>query len=225
MRCYALAEAAVEMGKRVIVFLDEAHDLTWPCAVILDAELEKLQWPGFRVWVVDNPNCSIPWGADGSPVWRIIDHPDVDLASYHGVIYPHFGAEPIPGYPTFYGPQWMPLRKAFRQHFPWPDMPAAHRAIATYRHKRTDFNELFGTEKRWWNRLDGLICPPSTIAYEAMAARISVALHDDHDYPHIADAMIEAGVAVPAERMGWRQAEPTTAIDGRGAIRLLEALL
>jgi hypothetical protein len=59
-----------------------------------------------------------------------------------------------------------------------------------------------------------------------MAAGLKVALHDEHELQEISRAMFAAGVAVPYQVDSYHgKAHATTEVDGRGAVRLLEALL
>lgn len=226
MRCYALAEAAVEMGKRVVVVLEKwAPEIEWPCAVELRGARTA------DVVIVDGkPNMS------AGPAWFVIDEPPelVDPRDRHveGYIYPHFGAVPIDGLPTFVGPRWMPLRKAFSQAAP---VAKRERALS-YRLPddvyvlNDDVSGMTAAQVRdaMWSASE-IVCPPSTIAYEAMACGCSVILShaDQLSDPHpageaIGEAMVAAGAAT-----WWPDHVVTVCdqVDGRGALRLLEALL
>lgn len=221
MRCYALAEAAVEMGKRVLVSLKEPTDFGWPCAVVLDS--------GEKAWAK-----SVHAIVDGvanrkNEAWYIIDNAkdatewcDPVGPAPSGYIYPHFGASPIPGYPTLYGEQWMPLRKQFRE---MKQAPMAQESPAGYKVSRTiEDGEAEILPISRMSRTNRVIVPASTVAYEALAASRHVQLHDNVDgLQDIRDAMIEAGVAEmwPGEALG----HGATHIDGLGAKRILEALL
>ena len=208
MRCMALAEWAVELKAKVAVALQHAPgNLAWPCPVIVGAEGYALE---FKVAIGD--------GRVVGPLeaWQIIDGPPegTDPAT-PGYIYPHFGATPVAGFPTFVGPQWMPLRKKFSRR-----REDRNGVWACY---RVQAPGMVPADDLWPQWAGGMLCPPSVIAYEAMALGLPVAIHDDHEYPRIAGAMWRTGVASWADN--WHQATPTNLIDGLGAKRLLEALL
>lgn len=238
MRCYALAEAAIEMKAKVLVALAAPSTIDWPCPVVMDNETGSIGNITIGVLVVDGVEVpaqeGVP-GQDRAEYWSIIDSvPDGSMYA-DGYIYPHFGATPIPGYPTFYGPQWMPLRKGFRI-----GNSLVGTMVGTYRHEQVEVHggdhysvSLEQHHDMAWalSRCSAVIVPPSTIAYEAMALNVHVNLHDAvKGYEHIATAMIEAKVAhmftgpIKTVKSG-DSVRFNSRVDGRGAIRLLEALL
>ena len=233
MRCYAIAEAAVEMGRKVVVVLDkEAPYPVWPCVVLLDEGEDR--WPDAEVSITDIPRQGSRKSCRKLGAWRIVDKMPVakERIGAGGYIYPHFGATPVPGYPTLYGEQWMPLRKQFRGG------KATGTETGTYR-QPDDIEpgaiKLQGDTASALRRCIRATVPPSTIAYEAMAMGVNVELSYDpdeytEDMAAILDRIAAAMVAGGAARM-WtpdlHRASRTKAnpIDGRGAIRILEVLL
>lgn len=224
MRCYALAETAVEMKAKVIVAVAKPGNIKWPCTVITGIMKPTMERPG--LFIVDASDAENDFEiAHRKNIWRIIDSPDAEMKGYSGAIYPHFGATPIPGYPTLYGEQWMPLRRHFRHM----DDPPGRERVAGYKisahiaeHDRSGQGTIPSIELM--SQADRVIVPASTVAYEALAAGRHVQLHDNVDgLEHVRDAMLEAGVAEmwPNEKL----APGVKHLDGLGARRILEALL
>ena len=215
MRCMALAEWAVELKAKVIVVLgDNAPVLPWPCAAKMGVGADA------RVKVADGIRMN---DGQASGFWQIVDREC--SGDTLGWIYPHFGATPIPSKPTFVGPQWMPLRKRFsgqpfNEHTQFKQ--AYHYRVEKPRDCEVDIcgSDVAATlaTARY------LRCPPSVIAYEALALGTPVFLHDDvPGYGHLSSAMIAAGVVRSGE-MDFPHPRRQH-IDGFGAKRLLEALL
>lgn len=237
MRCYALAEAAVEMKAKVIVVrpAGEAPDaglsMAWPCPVLVGRPEEA------HVSIADGLSPSPSHGDAMAGRWYITD--TRPLPAHHqndavGYIYPHFGAVPVPGFPTFVGPGWMPLRRAFMVS----QMPIRRLGTLMYKAPPEIERAEFG--------LHGSLCvglpangaadaadlmrecyravvPPSTIAYEALAMGLSVELLHVA-FPgceQVGQAMVDAGVAT---WYGDAAVRPPY-YDGLGAARLLKALL
>lgn len=219
MRCMALAEWAVALKAKPVVCLQPgAPVLAWPCAVVSgggDAEARVRIADGFPA-------------RDDAGYWFIVDAPPSTGPDVEGYIYPHFGAASADGFPTFVGPQWMPLRKVFSV----APISGHRRGSVGYRANLPGVTELTGLPSR--NVADALgqaaeaIVPPSTIAYEAMAMGCPVRLLRV-GFPgceEIGQAMVEAGAA------SWyddpRPGQPPLgmrAVNPRSAERLLEALL
>ena len=225
MRCMALAEWAVELKAKAIVALGGPSSLAWPCAVALPVVSIDA-----RVHIQDGGTNRF----GGRAVWRVVDAVPTDLTDpmlcdSAGIVYPHFGAVPVGGFPTFVGPQWMPLRPGLANGLP----PKVRQATAIgsgwcrYRcEKPRGYVDLAAVpDDEWFLHYEGVVCPPSTIAYEAMTAGMKVAIHEEHEHKDIMLAMFKAGAAVSAEDESRHRAHTTDLIDGLGARRLLEALL
>ena len=236
MRALALAEAVALAGKQALVFLDNEPPgwLRWPCPVIVGwIEPGRLDT---ELLIVDTDRADYMSAAKivhhdvHLQRWRIVDSPDeafnADLAGY---IYPHFGASPIAGRPTLFGEQFMPLRHefgvAYELSVTHPDK-RVRLGTLSYRHADTSYhptpNGLLTAD--YLSRWEKLVCPPSTIAYEAMCVGTPVFLHDGlPQYAHIKDAMIDAGAALDANAINFKRAT-TSKVDGRGARRLVDIL-
>lgn len=220
MRCMALAEWAVELKAKVVVCisLDPYVALSWPCPVSVGQPADATVSIG-----------------DGSvhpaAKWHVIDaalkapHYEAD-----GYIYPHFGAVPQLGSPTFVGPQWMPLRKRFSQG----DLHSERSGdCVSYRASRAGYRELRGmSEAATFYALSiapHALLPASVIAYEALTLGCPVRLLDGITpaCDEIGVAMAQAGVAVWDTLAGEKTLPPgpPEGLDGLGAKRLLEALL
>lgn len=231
MRCYALAEAAVEMGKKVVVGLTApgGSDLGWPCAVALAGHGQTLEIHTTVAitdgWVPKNQG----------KFWTIIDAPPTDHSeTVCGYIYPHFGATPIPGYPTLYGEQWMPLRKQFREGQSNGLGLGVYRVPQNVVAAEPGSFTLSGDTYAALLQCTRVIVPPSTIAYEALALGLRVELAYDEDQydsetlaclDSISKAMVVAGAATMWSDSDHRPLVHHYPSDGRGAKRILEALL
>lgn len=229
MRCFAIAQAATEKSKKVAVVLQqEESGLAWPCPVLLS----KTRALESAVAIVDGFENQGAWPAE--EIWFIVDRTPTLPDHGHGYIWPHFGAQPIENRPTLVGPRWMPLRKVFRQIHQSKakaETWGGYRVPQERREGIVAFPE--GTDPwPWLETTTGLVCPPSTIAYEAMSQGRPVLIHDGHSYPEIARAMFAAGVAasldiapLPASHRDILAESGRRAVDGMGAQRIVEALL
>ena len=223
MRCLALAQWAVELKAKVAVALPispGAESLAWPCPVSIgNAKIRG------HVSIVDG--YPVPPAED---LWAIVDAMPTNPTAA-GFIYPHFGAVPIPGFPTFVGPQWMPLRRAFGYGHPF--MGCERKGRVSYRAPKDlrDYEPLMGSAQdvcRALSAAEAAWVPASTVAYEALAVGCPVVLNDAGSIPAIGDAMVEAGVATRwdgGEKPPVLKGFDFPVIDGLGAKRLLEALL
>lgn len=234
MRCMALAEAAVDLKARAVVVLGEvtAVAIEWPAPVLISNENAH---PAADLAILDGPRDPRPYPTPNSEVWRIVDERPAGVDDVTGFIYPHYGAAPVHEYPTFVGPEWMPLRREFVA------MTAAMTAVAAQRSKHLCSykcaNPPQGTRKLEGlgarevagalRMCRGLMCPPGTIAYEGLACGAPVMLlHTDISACEaVGTAMVAAGVASWSDTLILPARSAQSHIDGRGAIRLLEALL
>lgn len=220
MRCMALAEWAVELKAKVIAITQESS-LVWPCSLLTSGGISA------RIAIADGLSAQ-PGG--GAQHWRIIDGLNDGSGPAYGYIYPHFGAVPVPGFPTFVGPQWMPLRRGFEM---WG--PGGKRAAAAVTYRAP--TDAWGLPLRAQTGQQAAECfreaeaawvPPSTVAYEALASGCALVLHRQSGSLEIGQAMHDAAVATWWDGTGGppvlikRKERP---IDGLGAKRLLEALL
>lgn len=224
MRCYALAEWAVVLEAKPIVVLGlDAPSIAWPCPVLRGTPRVVAR---AKLSIIDVPADAEALYENTASAWWITDVPEPpERPEALGFIYPHFGAEPVLGYPTFVGPTWMPLRRRFCHP------RTSVRRTAEWARYRTDeprgYWDLTAEPlDNWYKRFEGVVCPPSVMAYEAMAAGVKVRLHYDHAFPHLTAAMWEARVVgLEADVTTHRFADVHNEIDGLGAKRLLEALL
>lgn len=229
MRCLALAQWAVELNARVIVclpILPEMPRMPWPCPVLVGRYCNEAR-------VTINDGSVGPLQDDPHvPVWYMIDGKDswVHSGNVVGAIYPHFGARPVPGFPTFVGPSWMPLRLPFQYepvNEPRTFAPASYRAGERKGHVKLEGSAQ--DVRRTLSLATHAVVPASTVAYEALASGCPVRLLRDitPDCDRIGAAMVAAGVAT------WDDSSDALAlpakhrygVDGLGAKRLLEALL
>lgn len=227
MRCIALAEWAVALKAKVIVsVLVDAPDLSWPCPMAVGRSDLKA-----KVAIQDGGGGMT---FAGPSIWRIIDAPPPDLSDPilcdgAGLIYPHFGAFPINGFPTFAGPQWMPLRRPFSGGS-LRGAPERTNSAVGYRSEGRNVRELRGlpahevaAELRW---AEYAVVPPSTIAYEALACATPLRLlRVDYPCADIGAAMVDARVAIWDDEQTQGAFSCPDVIDGLGAKRILEALL
>ena len=230
MRCMALAEWAVELKARVIVCFAVADypPLAWPCPVLYGRQEEA------HVIIVDGSGPRVTHGDAVPGRWYVVDGPPVSEAYQTdalGYIYPHFGAVPVHGFPTFVGPQWMPLRLPF-QYEPLNE-PRSSFAPASYRAPGSRGVKLEGMDaqdvRRTLSLASHAVVPASTVAYEALASGCPVRLLRDitPECDQVGAAMVAAGVATwddSADALAM-PARHRYGVDGLGAKRLLEALL
>jgi hypothetical protein len=142
-------------------------------------------------------------------------------------VYPHYGhhdaldqASLPAGVFGHWGPAYMPLRPDFADP---PTVPGSPHVL-NYALMRDRGQELLTAEKL--SGYAGVVSPPSTIAYEALAVGTRLWVSDElPEYAHIADAMIGAEVAEYADEYPRYAIEQRRHIDGLGAKRLLEAVL
>jgi len=219
MRCLALAQWAVELKAKVLVALREPTAIAWPCAVLCDYEVE----PEASVSVIDGTGTAEP----AVNVWAIVDELPGAHNAITGFIYPHFGAEPVPGYPTFVGPSWMPLRREFSSG-PWTVPGGRSDWACSYRAQREGYRDIAGHSACWelLGQANHALVPASTIAYEALALGCPIRLLRGitPDCDRIGTAMVAEGVAVWDDE-AVATLPPMQIGDGLGAKRLLEALL
>lgn len=223
-RAHALASWAVRLGYSVSAVVSSPTPgwLIWPCPVWDEESYDGEPILG-RVLIADH---YMPERTAGRTI-AIVDTVDaivnLSRASEASLefVYPHFGAKPVGGAPGWYGPAYMPLRPDFAKP-PEPDPSTPF--VLGYSWHRKHARRLLTAEKL--ARYKGVIAPPSTIAYEALAVGIKLWLSDElPEYAHIARAMIESGVAVDAKEYPEYGLERRRHIDGLGAERLLEAVL
>lgn len=216
MRAFALAECAVEMEAKVVVHLLEQTTFRWPCPTFFGTAIATM--PTGRVGVTDGKRNDVSCVDE---MWTIIDSSDDGHSAR--VIWPHFGAEPINGCTTFYGPEWMPLRRCFRVGTCGTSGTLIYRAPESLRGM---FHELSGSEdtERLMRLNKRLIAPASVIAYEGNALGMTVAVFRASHVPErIRTAMIAEGAA---RGLHSDSDSPVRKIvDGHGARRLLSVLL
>lgn len=234
-RAMALAQAAQDASMSCVVALNEdaAHHWRWPCPVI-PVRPGGAPTVDRRVVIHDLPAEEFydrPFGGpyDSSPVQVLIEdgdnldvHDEADL-----IVYPHPGPLPFrTGVPVAMGPQYYPLRRSFRK--PPDEGRTRDGAVLTYRFDRMlrDLSKESLSEHEVFEVLSDapcIICPPSVIAYEAMAMGTPVVLHRQVGYDHIVDALVDAGMAVAWEDDGdYSGLEPKRHVGGYGAHEILQ---
>ena len=220
---------------------DPPPPLSWPCPVLLSVGAPERFSSDVGLTILDaSPESrGSVWMPGHAPCWAFTDSADGHWEEASGIIYPHFGAQPIPGFPTLAGEQWMPIRKMWRL-MGRPTMEPANRCALSYRVP----DEVVDSERtagggvtrlgpnNSWDDVRGLmtaaarvICPPSTLAYEAAAAGRLVELHCEKDHPSypIGEAMVKAGYA--SWWGGHVSQKHRLRLRADGARRILEALL
>lgn len=238
MRCYALAEAAVSMGKKTIVAVGgKPPPLSWPCAVIKMDDEYRIRPTDAATVIFDYPAMEYRCGEGPTRPWLFVDAlPDTKSLegigrNIDGFIYPHFGARPIPGFPTLYGEQWMPVRAEFAK---LREKPANLKRVLM--HARVPGKMATAPHVRvlgkggWEDSIEPMkdaakvVTPPCTLAYEALAAgrRVELVYGDDDTRRPIGNAMLDAGAAV---RFGGVRVSSPPPFDANGAQRILEAIL
>lgn len=240
MRTFALAEAAVWMEKKVIVVINgDPPPLTWPCPVLMLGTDSEPSSSDASLVIFDFPLNLPVVGGHRQGEWRMIDvYPSEEeckaLGDIGGLIYPHFGARPVEGFPTLVGQQWMPVQDKWRIM----GKPMGKEGRVLYRvpeevvgKERHGHGRVIELGDRGWESsseamayADRVVCPPCTFAYEAAAAGRLVNLVCEPDHPSypIGEAMVAAGYA---SWWGGPTQNHRMLLKTEGAKRILEALL
>ena len=218
MRTLALVEAALRAKLKVVVVVPNADlALGWPCPVYAG----RFGFPEAKVTVADGWEIKCDWAVadDSLRGWEC-----------GGVIYPHPGKKSFGKKPVLRGPEYYPLRTQFRAPvlgvkyrtgiaYRLPGAQTLLRDIAKERISVEEVHEMVGGARY-------IVCPPSVIAYEAMAMGTAVCLHDGlPQYEHISKALIKAGWAerwYSGSPPGPRPREPK--LDGLGADRIIKEI-